>query len=168
MQYTRQILEYMATKSNGTATTKQLRKKFKDLRPKQINQALFMLRKNEKATRIDWGTWKANELTPVNKSDETSAEQAPTSPQTKPKLVIKRKPYYSAKSKETAHLKKRLDEATQEILHWHKVVKDSEAMRQQFNKMSGDLQDALATIRYLENKLFIAIQHNARIINGNP
>ena len=165
MQYTRQILEYMATKSNGTATTKQLRKKFKDLTPKQTNQALFVLRKHGKITRVEWGTWKANELTPVNKSDETPAEQTPTP---KPKPAVKRKPYDSAKSKEIAHLKKRLDEATQEILHWHKVVKDSEAMRQQFNKMSGDLQDALATIRYLENKLFIAIQHNARIINGNP
>lgn len=166
MQYTRQILEYMATKPNGTATTKQLRKKFRDLTSKQINQALFMMRKNGKATRIDWGTWKANELTPVNKSDETSAEQAPTPTQSKP--TTKRKPYNGVKSKEIDQLKKRLDEATQEILHWHKVVKDSEAMRQQFNKMSGDLQDALATIRYLENKLFIAIQHNARIVNGNP
>ena len=159
MQYTRQIRDHMATKSNGTATTKQLRKAFKELRPKQINQALFMLRKKGEATRIDWGTWKVNVLTPVNKPDETPTPKKP---------AVKRAPYNSSKSKEIAHLKKKLEDATQEILHWHKVVKDSEAMRQQFNKMSGDLQDALATIRYLENKLFIAIQHNARIINGNP
>lgn len=159
MQYTRQIRDHMATKSNGTATTKQLRKAFKELRPKQINQALFMLRKKGEATRIDWGTWKVNVLTPVNKPDETPTPKKP---------VVKRAPYNSTKSKEIADLKSRLDAAAQEILHWHKVAKDSEAIRQQFNKMSGDLQDALATIRYLENKLFIAIQHNARIVNGNP
>lgn len=160
MQYTRQIRDHMATKPNGTATTKQLRKAFKEFTPKQINQALFMLRKKGEATRIDWGTWKVNVLTPVNKPDDT--------PTTQPKPATKRGPYNGAKSKEIADLKSRLDAAAQEILHWHKVAKDSEAIRQQFNKMSGDLQDALATIRYLENKLFIAIQHNARIVNGNP
>lgn len=159
MQYTRQIRDYMASKSNGTATTKQLRKAFKELRPKQINQALFMLRKKNEATRVDWGTWKANVLTPVNKPDETPTPKKP---------AVKRGPYNGPKAQEIADLKQRLDAAAQEILHWHKVAKDSEAIRQQFNKMSADLQDALATIRYLENKLFIAIQHNARIVNGNP
>ena len=146
MRYTRQIREFV--KNKPKFTNKQLYAEFPHLTHKQISMALFNMKKDNMVRLLTRGKWENLTLTPVNKAR------------------VATRTYTNTKSKEIADLKVKLEQANHDILYWNKLAKESEGIRQQFQKVNADLQDALAIIRYLENKLFIAIQHDAKN-NGN-
>ena len=129
-------------------SNKQLYAEFPHLTHKQISMALFNMKKDNMVRLLTRGKWENLTLTPVNKAR------------------VATRTYTNTKSKEIADLKVKLEQANHDILYWNKLAKESEGIRQQFQKVNADLQDALAIIRYLENKLFIAIQHDAKN-NGN-
>jgi hypothetical protein len=59
----------------------------------------------------------------------------------------------------------RINEAMREIMHWNKVAKDMTEKAYLADKLNTQLEDALAIIRYLENKLYVALQMVAK--NGS-
>ena len=146
MRYTRQIREFV--KNKPKFTNKQLYAEFPHLTHKQISMALFNMKKDNMVRLLTRGKWENLTLTPVNKAR------------------VATRTYTNTKSKEIADLKVKLEQANHDILYWNKLAKKAEEMQAHINLVEHDLDEALVLIRYLENKLFIAIQHDART-NGN-
>lgn len=147
------VKEFIA--QNTEFTTKQLREAYPNIDPNQLSTAVWKLTAQQKMLRkIGEGQY-ATVLTDVNKSEQ---------PAEKAKPVAKKKK--SASNSKIAQLKDQLENASKEILHWHKEAQNSKKLLHELRHADEQLQDALTLIRYLENKLVIAIQFNARN-NGN-
>lgn len=116
----------------------------------QISTALWKLVKKGMVIKTGIGLYERIRLTPVNKRKKRKV----TKPRTTPN------------GKEIIKLKTELDHAAGEILHWRNQAHKNEATMNQLRQADQNLQDALAVIRYLEQKLFIAIQLDAKN-NGN-
>lgn len=142
MAYTKQIREFVSKKVK--VTNKQIYAEFPELTHKQISMAMFNMKRKGIVEHAGFGKWKV--LTPVNKTEPSA--------------------YKTAKTKEVADLRKRLEDASQEILHWHNLAKDAERTARELSVANHDLNEALVLIRYLERKLVTAIQFDARN-NGN-
>jgi hypothetical protein len=59
-------------------------------------------------------------------------------------------------------MRQQLNNAAKEILHWNKVAKDMTDKAYLAEKLNVQLEDAMAVIRYLENKLYVAMQMVAK------
>jgi hypothetical protein len=129
-----------------------------------VKDALPKLSRNQVGTAV-WKLMHANvlrrvsadeyELTPVNNTEQPVEKAKP--------VAKKKKPTPASK---TAQLRAQLEDASKEILHWHKEAQNAKKLLHELRHADEQLQDALAVIRYLEHKLFIAIQFNAKN-NGN-
>lgn len=142
MAYSKQIREFVSKKVK--VTNKQIYTQFPELTHKQISMAMFNMKRKGIVEHAGFGKWKV--LTPVNNTEPSA--------------------YKTAKTKEVADLRKRLDEANKEILHWHNLAKGAERTARELEAANHDLKEALVLIRYLERKLITAIQFDARN-NGN-
>jgi hypothetical protein len=114
----------------------------------QVSTALWKLRKAGFITKDDAGVYTV--LTDVNKPVEVKAKAKP-----KKRRV--------AKNVQTIEdMRQQLNNAAKEILHWNKVAKDMTDKAYLAEKLNVQLEDALAIIRYLENKLYVALQMVAK------
>jgi hypothetical protein len=145
MRYTKQIREFI--KNKPKFTNKQIYAQFPNLTHKQVSMAMFKLKSDNMIRRIAFGKWENLTLTSVNKTPVIQFTN-------------------TAKSKEIADLKVKLEQATQDILHWHRLAKENDEASKRLTTVQQQLDDALSIIRYLEEKLFVAIQLNAKN-NGN-
>lgn len=115
----------------------------------QITTALwFMKRKGTVTHDPDTHIYK---LTPVNKSEQPAVEVQPA--KAKPKAKAKKRTYTMTDrvvvaERDNRYLKERVEDLTARM-----------------SKLNVQYEDALAIVRYLEEKLFKAIQFNAR--HGN-
>ena len=114
----------------------------------QVSTALWKLRKAGFITKDDAGVYTV--LTDVNKPVEVKAKAKP-----KKRRV--------AKNVQTIeYMRQQLNNAAKEILHWNKVAKDMTDKAYLAEKLNVQLEDAMAVIRYLENKLYVAMQMVAK------
>lgn len=127
----------------------------------QIATALWRLRAKGVLSKDD-NTGKYTVLTGVNAP--APAEVKPkTAPKAKAKAPTKRPPHT------TAELNKKLKEANEEIVYWskqyHELAHKKAVTHEQWLNLRQQHEDALAIIRYLENKLYVALQQVAK--NGS-
>lgn len=153
-----QIKEYITT--HPQFTSKEVREAHPNIPPNQISTALWKLVMNKTLSKIGEGQYAAV-LTDVNKSE--LPVPAPTKKTTK-----KKKPKPSAKKSVVvaADLEQELQEASQQVIFWRKEAQDTKKLMHELRKADERLNDAVAIIRYLEEKLVIAIQHDARNDNA--
>lgn len=121
----------------------------------QVGTAVWKLEKTNVVRKISADEY---ELTPVNNTAQPAVEPQPA--KTKPKA--KRKPRTNAPSARVVQLKKELEHATRELLHWSGKAKNADRLEQELRQTQHDLTEALVLIRYLERKLITAIQFDAR------
>jgi hypothetical protein len=125
----------------------------------QLSTALWKARKAGFVAKDDAGVYTV--LTDVNKPVEVKAT-VKAKAKAKAKTSKPRPP--SAKVT-IERLEIRINEAMREIMHWNKVAKDMTEKAYLADKLNTQLEDALAIIRYLENKLYVALQMVAK--NGS-
>lgn len=146
------VKEFIA--ANPKFTVKQLREAYPDKGQNQLNTALWKLTHMYKKLRmLGRGEY---ELTDVNNSQ----------PVTKAKPKAKRK-YVRRDTTTIKQLQDKLHEANQEIVQWSKQAQNAALLAGKLQRVQHDLDEALVLIRYLENKLFIAIQFDAKNNGSN-
>jgi hypothetical protein len=127
----------------------------------QVSTALWKLCKAGFITKDDAGVYTV--LTDVNKP---VAVKATGKPKAKAKAKAKTsKPRPPSAKVTIERLEIRINEAMREIMHWNKVAKDMTEKAYLADKLNTQLEDAMAIIRYLENKLYVALQMVAK--NGS-
>lgn len=146
------VKEFIA--ANPKFHVKQVRDAFPDKDANQINTAVWKLTNlYKKLRRVGEGQY---ELTDVNNSE------APA----KPKRKVKRK-HVRRDTTTLKQLQDKLHEANQEIIRWSRQAQNTERLAHELQRTQHDLDEALVLIRYLENKLFIAIQFDAKNNGSN-
>lgn len=137
------VKEFMA--SNPQFTSEQVRQAYPDKDKNQISTALWKLNVAKLLSKSEDGTYTVL-LTDVNKSTE---------PQRKRKVKAKRR-------MQTATMTDRATVAERD----NRFLKGNiQELNHQLTKLNIQYEDSLTIIRYLEDKLFKAIQFDAR--NGN-
>ena len=143
------VKEFIA--ANPKFTVKQLREAYPDKGQNQLNTAVWKLTHMYKKLRMLGGG--EYELTDVNNSQPVT--------KAKPKAKAKRK-YVRRDTTTIKQLQDKLHEANQEIIQWSKQAQNAALLAAKLQQTQHDLNEALVLIRYLENKLFIAIQFDAK------
>jgi putative protein kinase ArgK-like GTPase of G3E family len=139
--------------ANKTFTLAEVCKAHPGAPKNQLSTALWKLRKAGAVAKDDAGVYTV--LTDVNKPVEVKA-----------KAKAKPKKRRIAKNVQTIEdMRQQLSNAAKEILHWNKVAKDMTEKAYLADKLNTQLEDALAIIRYLESKLYVALQMVAK--NGS-
>lgn len=128
----------------------------------QVSTALWKLRKAGFITKDDAGVYTV--LTDVNKPVEVKAT---VKPKAKAKAKAKTsKPRPPSAKVTIERLEIRINEAMHEILQWSGKAKDAQDQLDRTQDALLNLrqnhEDALAIIRYLENKLYVALQMVAK------
>ena len=127
----------------------------------QLSTALWKLRKAGAVAKDEAGVYTL--LTDVNKPVEVKATGKPKA---KAKAKAKTsKPRPPSAKVTIERLEIRINEAMREIMHWNKVAKDMTEKAYLADKLNTQLEDAMAIIRYLESKLYVALQMVAK--NGS-
>lgn len=148
------VKEFIA--ANPKFHVKQVRDAFPDKDANQINTAVWKLTNlYKKLRRVGEGQY---ELTDVNNSQPVT--------KAKPKAKAKRK-YVRRDTTTIKQLQDKLHEANQEIIQWSKQAQNAALLAAKLQQTQHDLNEALVLIRYLENKLFIAIQFDAKNNGSN-
>lgn len=140
--------------ANKTFTLKQVYEAYPDKSKPQMQTALWKLGKAGGITKAEDGTYTV--LTDVNKPVEVKPVEV------KPQTPKKRRAYKTSKKLTIEELQRRLQEASKEILYWNKMAKDMANKAMLADKLTTQHEDALAIIRYLENKLYVALQMVAK------
>lgn len=128
----------------------------------QLSTALWKLRKAGAVAKDEAGVYTV--LTDVNKPVEVKAMGKPKA---KAKAKAKTsKPRPPSAKVTIERLEIRINEAMHEILQWSGKAKDAQerllATDSALNTLRQNHEDALAIIRYLENKLYVALQMVAK------
>ena len=143
-----QVKEFIA--SNPKFTIKELRGAMPNVDVGQLNTSVWKLTNiYKKIRRVGEGQY---ELTDVNKTEQPAVEPQPAKAKPKAKRraqTVTMTDRVAVAERDNRYLKERIEDLTYRM-----------------TKLNVQYEDALAVIRYLENKLFIAIQFNAKN-NGN-
>lgn len=143
-----QVTEFIA--SNPKFTMKELRGAMPNVDVGQLSTSVWKLTNiYKKIRRVGKGQY---ELTDVNKTEQPAVEPQPA----------KAKPKAKRRAK-TVTMTDRATVAERDNIFLKSRLED---MTRRMTTLNNQYEDALAIIRYLENKLFIAIQFNAKN-NGN-
>lgn len=128
------ILTVLATK--GTVTLADIRAALPDTKTSNISTTLWVLKKQGKIEHdIEYGLYA---LTSVNKKAEAPKEE----PKAEPKIA-------------PAVKEKQLHIAQRDAKYWKGVAEERTALA---TRLNVQYEDALAIIRYLENKLYVVMQ----------
>lgn len=142
--------------ANKTFTLADVCKAHPDVPKNQLSTALWELRNTGAIAKDDAGVYTV--LTDVNKPVKVKATVKPKAKASKPrppsaKVTIER-------------LEIRINEAMHEILQWSGKAKDAQerllATDSALTTLRQNHDDALAIIRYLESKLYVALQMVAK------
>jgi len=143
-----QVKEFIAT--HPKFTIKELRASLPDVDANQLSTALWKLTNMyKKVRRVGGGQY---ELTDVNKTEQPAVEPQPAKAKPKAKRraqTVTMTDRAAVAERDNRYLKERIEDLTYRM-----------------TKLNVQYEDALAIIRYLEDKLFKAIQFNAKN-NGN-
>jgi hypothetical protein len=134
--------------AHKTFTVNQVYEAYTDKPTNQIQTALWKMRNAGILGRTADGKG-YTVLTDVNKPVE-------------PKISKFRKPRVAKNVQTIESLRKQLEDASKEILHWNRVATTMTDKAHLAEKLNIQLEDALAIIRYLENKLYVALQMVAK------
>lgn len=133
------ILTVLATK--GTVTLADIRAALPDTKTSNISTTLWVLKKQGKIEHdIEYGLYA---LTDVNKPAEPATTETPA-PKVEPKPKVA-----PAVSQKQLHI------AQRDAKYWKGVAEERTALA---TRLNVQYEDALAIIRYLENKLYVVMQ----------
>lgn len=149
---TKSVMDYVKdfTAANPTFTAEAIRAAYPDKPANQLATALWKLRQQGVVSKDD-ATGVFTVLTGVN------ALPTEAKPEVKPKVTRKAKAKPKAAVKPTTEdtLTKKLHVAERDAKYWAECASD---INDSYQKLRLDHEDALAIIRYLENKLYVALQ----------
>ena len=144
------VKEFIAATAPAPFTFDEVRKTYSDRPRNQLATALWKLRQQGVVSKDD-ATGVYTVLTGVN------ALPTEAKPEVKPKVTRKAKAKPKAAVKPTTEdtLTKKLHVAERDAKYWAECASD---INDSYQKLRLDHEDALAIIRYLENKLYVALQ----------
>ena len=144
------VKEFIAATAPAPFTFDEVRKTYSDRPKTQLATALWKLRKQGVVSKDD-ATGVFTVLTGVNALPTETKPEVKAKPKAKPRA----KPKAVAKPTTEDALAKKLHVAERDAKYWAERAND---INNSYQKLRLDHEDALAIIRYLENKLYVALQ----------